>query len=451
MKFRDGIMLVWRNLSRRKSRTVLTALGVAIGTAAIVGMVALAIGLKENAIKSFDNFQDITILDVHPGWGDNPGPNSQPKQLTDQSVAEIKKLPGVAGVMPQASLYGDLEVQMGRMVGRNMQIIGVEAKEAESFGFSLAQGSFMSGAKNEAVISYLVPDSMYQKQRKNRANKEQEENYYWHPRQVENEAKPRLEMVNKNLTLVLKKHTGEGNLETRSFKVRVSGMLSEGKGQWGPIIYLPLELVQEMNKWLGAGSPGTGERGRNQNQIVYEQVRVKVNSRTEVEQVVGGIKNLGYQTWSPMESIKEINKFFMVVQLILGGIGAISLLVASIGIMNTMFMSILERTREIGIMKVLGATIPSIRKMFLLESGAIGFMGGFSGLIIGFGFAGIVNMIPQSNIFGMPGEEMGKIAVIPPWLILFALGFAIFIGVLSGLLPAQRAAGISPLQAIRQE
>lgn len=450
MRFLDGIMLVWRNLLRRKSRTFLTALGVAIGTAAIMGMVALAIGLKENAVRSFDNFQDITVLDIYPGWNETPGPNSQTKQLTEDSVADLKRIPGVVGVMPQTGLYGALEVQMGRMVGEGMQVIGVDAREAEKFDFQLQEGTFLSGSKNEAVISYLVPDYMYQKQRNSRDNKD-EGHYYRDPFQEDSGVKPRLDMVNKTLNLVLTRHTGEDSLETRTYKVRVKGMLSEGKGQWGPIIYLPMEMVQEMNEWLGHSGFGTGGRSRGRNHVEYEMVRVKVASRNEVEQVVDGIKALGYQTWSPMEAIKEINSFFLVVQLILGGIGAISLLVASIGIMNTMFMSILERTKEIGIMKVLGATIPSIRQMFLLESGLIGCLGGISGLIVGYIFASLVNMAPQSNLFGMPGEELGDIAVIPPWLVLFALGFSIFIGVISGLLPANRAAKISPLQALRQE
>jgi len=448
MRFFDGIMLVWRNLLRRKSRTFLTALGVAIGTAAIVGMIALAIGLKENAIKSFDNFQDLTVLDVYPGWRETAGPEQMIK-LTEKSVAEIKKIPGVVGVMPQMGLYTNVEVQMGRMVGDSMQVIGVDASEAENFGFELEEGSFLSGAKNEAVISYLVPDYMYQKQRNSRKNKE-EENYYMDPFGEDTFNKPRLDMVNKTLNLTLTRYTGENNFETRTFKVRVKGMLKEGKGQWGPTIYLPMDLVQEMNRWLGNTGSDT-ERNRGKNQAEYETLQVKVASRTEVQQVVDGIKALGYQTWSPMEAIEEINSFFNVVQLILGGIGAISLLVASIGIMNTMFMSILERTREIGIMKVLGATIPNIREMFLLESGLIGFLGGLSGLAVGYIFVTLVNMAPQSGLFDMTGEEIGKIAVIPPWLVAFALGFSIFIGVISGLLPAHRAAKISPLQALRQE
>jgi acetoin utilization transport system permease protein len=450
MRFVDGIMLVWRNLLRRKSRTFLTALGVAIGTAAIVGMIALAIGLKENAVRSFDNFQDITVLDVYPGWDEMPGASGQTKHLTDDSVATIKNIPGVAGVMPQMNLYGNLEVQMGRMVGNGIQVIGVDASDAENFSFQVEQGTFLSGAKNEAVISYMVPDYMQQKQRRNR-NHQEEEHHYWGVYQESNEARPRLDMVNKPLNLVLTKYTGEDSLETRTYKARVQGMLSEGQGQWGPTLYLPLDMVQEMNNWLGYTGSEAGTRSRNNNKIEYEMIRVKVAGREQVEQVVDGIKSLGYQTWSPMEAIKEINSFFMVVQLILGGIGAISLLVASIGIMNTMFMSILERTREIGIMKVLGATIPSIRKMFLLESGLIGCLGGISGLLTGYVFVSLVNLAPQSNLFGMPGEEIGDIAVIPPWLIIFALGFSIFIGVLSGLLPAHRAAKISPLQALRQE
>ncbi|MBP1761262.1 MAG: transporter permease, partial [Firmicutes bacterium] len=185
----------------------------------------------------------------------------------------------------------------------------------------------------------------------------------------------------------------------------------------------------------------------------YSTVKVRASSRDTVEGVAAEIKKLGYQAWSPAESLKEMNKFFMIVQLILGGIGAISLLVASIGIMNTMFMSILERTREIGIMKVIGAGIPDIRRLFLLESGLIGFMGGISGLGIAYGVTAIINVIARvkgaGNMFG--GEPIGNLAIIPIWLALFAVGFAVVVGIIAGLLPAYRAARISPLQAIRQE
>lgn len=453
MKMADGIRLVGRNLVRRKGRTMLTALGVAIGTAAIVGMISLALGLKENAIKSFSEFQDITTLEVYQGFSNRAGADAQPKRLTSESVKELKRLPGVVGVMPQISLAADLQIKLGRKVG-HVQVIGIDAAEAHRFNFKVAEGRFLSGAKNEAVISYMVPEAMYEEKRKSRSNNDeqvsQDVQVYYGPMYGEQGSGTRTEMVNKTLTLSLRKITGEDNLETREYKVKVTGMLSEGRGIWGPVLYLPIELVKEMNKWVGnTGNMQVSSRGRPKE--AYENIQVKVASREEVEQVVQGIKDLGYQTWSPAETLKEINKFFLVVQLILGGVAAVSLLVASIGIMNTMFMSILERTREIGIMKVLGASIPNIRSLFLLESGLIGLLGGLSGLLVGYGIVFVVNMLPKQNMFGAPGETVAKIAIVPLWLVLFAIGFSVMIGVISGLLPAHRAAKISPLQAIRQE
>ncbi len=143
--------------------------------------------------------------------------------------------------------------------------------------------------------------------------------------------------------------------------------------------------------------------------------------------------------------------------MILGGIAAISLLVASIGIVNTMIMSILERTKEIGIMKVIGATVYNIRWLFLMESGFIGLIGGMTGLGLAWGAVELVNYfgkaggLMDSLGFGGGGEEMTTLAVIPTWLALFAIGFAFIIGLLAGIFPAIRASRLSALQAIRSE
>ncbi|NLG33525.1 MAG: FtsX-like permease family protein, partial [Syntrophomonadaceae bacterium] len=258
------------------------------------------------------------------------------------------------------------------------------------------------------------------------------------------------DLLNKTVTLNFKKYSG-GNIEQRDYRVKVIGVLKEGEGEWGPAIYLSMDMLNDIKKWLGQETVQIQERA-NRGETTYESMKVKVSGREQVEKVVEDIRNMGLQTWSPTESLKEMNKFFAVLQLILGGIGAISLLVASIGIMNTMFMSILERTREIGMTKVLGASIYDIRKLFLVESGTIGFIGGIVGLIIGHAVVAIINLVARHNTGMSPfGGQMDKIAVIPLWLSLFALGFAIFIGVLFGYLPANRAAKISPLQAIRHE
>lgn len=441
MIFGDGVKLVLNNLYRRKGRTFLTALGVTIGTAAIVGMIALGLGLKAAAMSSFDDFGDVTTLQIWQGYSENP--QDEPKELTKQSVNEFKQIPGVAGIEAGIDFWGEMEMKMGRMVGRS-SIEGIEVAEAQDFPFKMEEGVFLKG-KKEAVLTYNIPEMMHEKKRRSRSNRDEDEcEMYGGP---EEEEVSRMDMLNKNLEITLKKNSGADSIEKRVYKVKVVGILSEGEGDHGRTIYLPIEMVRDMKKWSGYEESS----GRDRKKEKYDSIKIKIGSREEVEGVVEAVKNLGYETWSPAEELKNINKFFVMVQLILGGIGAISLLVASIGIMNTMFMSILERTREIGIMKVVGASIPDIRRLFLMESGIIGLLGGISGLLMGYGVVAVINAIARSSDAGMMVGGADKIAIVPIWLALFSLAFAIVIGVIAGFIPAQRAARINPLQAIRPE
>jgi ABC-type antimicrobial peptide transport system permease subunit len=150
-----------------------------------------------------------------------------------------------------------------------------------------------------------------------------------------------------------------------------------------------------------------------------------------------------------MEWIEQSQKTYNMIQLVLGGIGAVSLVVAAIGIANTMMMSIYERTKEIGVIKVLGCDLRTIRNMFLLESGFIGFLGGMIGVLISYGIGFIMN-----NFLGLSQAMMGidgDISRIPVWLAASAVGFAVLVGMAAGFFPSLRAMHLSPLAAIRNE
>ena len=141
-------------------------------------------------------------------------------------------------------------------------------------------------------------------------------------------------------------------------------------------------------------------------------------------------------------------------QMIFGGLGAISLFVAALGITNTMIMSIYERTREIGVMKVLGCVVGNIRAMFLMEAGTIGFIGGVIGLGLSYLISFLINTFgggATGSIYDVGGIGIGGVSIIPWWLALGALAFATLVGLVSGFSPANRAVKISALTAIRQE
>ena len=199
-------------------------------------------------------------------------------------------------------------------------------------------------------------------------------------------------------------------------------------------------------------------QGSRKKQVPYDSVLVKVGNISQVADVEKEIKTMGYNTES-MESIRRpMEKEARQKQMMLGGLGAISLFVAALGITNTMIMSISERTREIGIMKALGCYVSDIRVMFLAEAGAIGLIGGVIGCIISFVTSVIINLVSlgglsPENLAGavLGGEEISRVSVIPAWLLVFAVVFSVFIGLGSGYYPANKAVQIPALEAIKSE
>ena len=169
------------------------------------------------------------------------------------------------------------------------------------------------------------------------------------------------------------------------------------------------------------------------------------------------IRTLGYSAFSPIDTLRDINRFFGILQAILGGIGAIALLVAALGIINTLSMAILERTREIGLMKALGARNRDVLSIFLGEATAIGLLGGVAGVVLGWGLTSIANVLVQSFMLRggdsnpFLGLDNTDLVYTPPWLALTSILFAMLIGLLSGIYPALRAATLDPLRALKYE
>lgn len=207
-------------------------------------------------------------------------------------------------------------------------------------------------------------------------------------------------------------------------------------------------LKKEFRGRVIPGQPSTSS-GKPYSYFVYSSAQVKVDDLDNVESVSNEIRTLGFQTYSNAEYLESMQKQFAMIQAVLGGIGAVSLLVAAIGIANTMMMSIYERTKEIGVIKVLGCSLKNIRQMFLMEAGFIGLIGGVIGNLLSLVMSFVIN-----KVVGSMGAEMGMtggISYIPPWLILISLLFAIFVGMAAGYFPARRAMKLSPLAAIRNE
>ena len=442
MKFLDLLRLIFGNLNRRKARVALTAIGVVIGTSAVVILVSLAIGLQRNANEQLYGIGDLTQIQVMPGYGGEggggvvmgggggpaPGP-SDIKLLTNSALDELRAIPGVESVIPREYLYTGATIKYQKLeAGAN--IIGVDVEDLTTLGVEAEQGEALLG-RGTVVIGVMVPRNFYD------------------PRQRPGqEPPPPPDLVGQQIQMTVFKYDQTGVETRKNLSLRVVGLLKETRGESDWTIYMPLEQIKLLNEW-------SQNRRINYNKEGYGQVIVKVSDVDQVIAITDQITQMGFQAFTPQSFVEGINNFYNVLQIIFGGVGAIALLVAAIGIANTMAMSILERTREIGLMKAVGATNRDVLAIFLGEAAGIGFLGGLGGVIIGW-LAGqginVLAMVYLANQATQQGGAPPSVAVYTPfWLPLFALIFSTFIGMLSGLYPALRAATMIPVLALKYE
>lgn len=242
----------------------------------------------------------------------------------------------------------------------------------------------------------------------------------------------------------------------KKYMINAAGVVEGGVDDYNSYaysVYTEIDALKTLLKQIYKKKPipgqPTNKKGKAYPYFIYDRAMVFVDDMANVTDVQQMITDMGYEANSQMQWIEQSQQTYDVIQLVLGGIGAISLFVAAIGIANTMMMSIYERTKEIGVIKVLGCDMGNIRNMFLMESGFIGFMGGVVGLIISYTVSYVMN-----NYLGigqiMMGIE-GDISRIPLWLSASAVVFAILVGMVAGFFPSLRAMRLSPLAAIRNE
>lgn len=466
MKISDEISLSARNLLRRKGRTALTLVGVVIGTCMVVLMISLGIAQTKTNEEMLQSWGDLTQVQIY-GYGTMMGSDGKPLYLDDAAIANIKQIPHVAAATPYAQAY-NLEGEItagrnGRYTSDIYNLIGIDPTALEPMGFALQSGSWPTNtpaSEKATKLQVLVGSSTGYNFQDSRKSYNSPKRYRYEGQTDANgkELPPFVDIDKDKMTLTIK--TGEGSTEkSRSWELEVVGVLEPdgAKGYWTQSgIVLRIQDMKMLQK-IYNDMTKTKEESKS-----YEQVYVKVDDLSNVTDVETAIHELGFtNTYSMNQQREEMQKQVMNSQMIFGGIAAVSLLVAAINIINTMTMAIYERTREIGVMKVLGCELGNIRTMFLLESSTIGFIGGMIGLGISLIASFVLNNLSTlgqgldlSGLMGggyYMGGGGGTISIIPPWLMLAALVFATLVGLVAGILPANKAVKISALEAIRHE
>jgi len=446
MKPLDLLRLIFGNLNRRKGRVALTAIGVVIGTAAVVVLVSLAIGLQRSANEQLYGIGDLTQIQVMPaygmegmgpvmisggggGGGEISGGPQQPKLLTNSALKELSAIPGVVAAIPRDYVMGNIMMKYKRLEG-GANIIGIGINSLSELGMEAAQGK-TDLTRGSIIIGPQVAVNFYD------------------PRQRPGqEPPPPPDLYGETVTFVVYRYDAEGNETHKTVSFRVVGMLTETLGESDWSIFMRLDDLKALNEW-------SMNRRINYNKDGYNQVVVKVDNIDNVLAVNDQINEMGFQAFTPQSFVQGINNFYLILQVIFGGVGTIALLVAAIGIANTMAMAILERTREIGLMKAVGATNRDVLSIFLGEAAGIGFLGGLGGVLTGWLAGQGLNVIAIVYLAGQTAQQGGpppSVAVYTPiWLPLFALLFSTLIGLISGLYPALRAATMVPVLALKYE
>ena len=468
MKLPDLTELAMRNLRESVLRNSLTTIGISVGVASLVAMLSLGIGLQQLAsrrlMKSglFDTVVVTSRRDLRNFNRDQErsGPTPGESRILDETTRQaIEHMPNVLEAYPDIRFITELRYEDKPHL---TMVAALPASAQSNDAFEALQGHFFSSdTAPEVIIQKSFAEELLGKTPKPGLDETN----------VKELAAP---LLGKELTMRYAQRQaspakassgGKSNaaddedfagdtysVVSRELKLKVVGVADlDPESMRGPTrarVFLPLKLAESLHVMqpsdLREVSRAPGD------QPVYSSVSVRVKNPSAVQTVEESIKKLGFNTFSILDASRSIQQFFKVLDVFLGIFGSLALAVAFIGIVNTLVMAILERRREIGIMKAIGASDGDVKRLFFAEAGAMGILGGIVGVALGWAIGQVINL--GTNIYlkrqSFPPEHFWSV---PWWLVGFAILFSFLVSLAAGLYPAGRAARLDPVQALRYE
>jgi putative ABC transport system permease protein len=485
MKTPDLLELAARNLRESMLRNSLTTLGIGVGVASLVAMLSLGVGLQQLATRRLEKtgLFDTVIVTRRDLGGfaarRRPAATSDDNRvLNEDARREISNIPGVLEAVPDLRMM--TQMRLDDKTHRAMvAALPMSARDREAF--ENIQGKFFSSGDAAEVIvqSHFAEELMG-------LTPSQDETT--NPSGPSSALQP---LLGRDLVMSYAERVPAANppagkpgpaghptapspaprgtaapapasgpdvdavlssfaVSPQSQSLRIVGIIADDpdtlRGMGRARAFIPLDFAQGLHIML----PSDLREGSGLGDHAYAQVSVRVRNSRDVPRVEDSIKRMGFSAFSVLDASRNLQRFFAVLDLFLGIFGSLALAVASLGIINTLVMAILERRREIGILKALGASDLDVKKLFFAEAGAMGIVGGVLGVIMGWMIGKIINA--GTNIYmhrqGIPSEAFWSV---PWWLVLFALGFSLAVSLVSGLYPAARAAKLDPVKALRYE
>jgi putative ABC transport system permease protein len=445
MKMLDLTELAGRNLREAAFRNILTTLGIGVGVASLVAILSLGVGLQDLANERLSNsglFNAVIVMPNDNGRGgfarvrdDGVNRSVPPAPLDEAARKSFEQIPGVT------EAYPEVRFATGIKYGDNTFptiVAGVPQSSKDAGAYDGITGSFFSGPEaNEAILQIQLA-----KQLSPNPNS----------------------LIGQSVTLNYAERqalpassdggiSGGFSVVPHEEQLRIVGIIetepATGAGGFGQVrLMIPLDVAEKLQAAqandLRSVLGGNAARGN------FQSLTVKVKDPAQVEAVEDAIKAKGYGAFSLLDASKNLRLIFSVFDAFFGSFGGLALVVASLGIVNTLVMAILERRREIGILKALGASDADVKMLFFTEAGCMGLLGGVFGVLLGWGIGRAINF--GANVYlhrqNLPSANL---TAVPFWLVLAAIAISIGVSLAAGLYPASRAARLNPVEALRYE
>jgi putative ABC transport system permease protein len=450
MKARDLTDLAFRNLREAILRNALTTLGVAVGVASLVAMLSLGVGLQQLASKRLSQSGLFDTIFVTPknnfrGMGRpqrrEADTDKPPLPLDDAARKELEKLPNVIEVYPQIRFF--TEVRFNNKPFATV-VAGMPDSSRNSGAFDGMQGNFFSSpSANEAILQIEFAKDLSDKP-PSLVGQELTLRY------AERQAIP----AAGSDSAMVPGPPGGFSVVPKELKLKIIGIVetepAAGYGGYGNArLLIPLSTASTLRA-AQVNDLRDIVRGEATDKVTYPSLSVRAKSPSQVEALETSIKGLGFNAFSLLDASKSLRTFFSVFDLLLGIFGSLALAVATLGIVNTLVMAILERRREIGVLKALGAADSDVQQLFFVEAGVMGFLGGIFGVTFGWLLGRAITF--GTNVY-LKRQSLNPIELssVPWWLVITALAFAVLVSLGAGLYPASRAAKLNPVDALRYE
>ncbi|WP_338652019.1 FtsX-like permease family protein [Lysinibacillus sp. Y5S-8] len=438
MLFKDQLDFVTQHIKKNKLRVFMTILAATMGCAFLIVLASVGFGLQESLRNEILSNETVTKIQV---YGD--------KQLTEEQVQEIKNLDHVETVLETISVNASAHSFFGDRDTTSNLILS-DMQDFEQVNGKLAKGHYPT-KPNEIVVGYHFGQTLLNEAERNiigeKSKKAEAEGTYYDG----SEEGYKESLIGKNIEFSLVAHTGTNN-ETQKMVYTIVGVMEKPSYDW--MVDNAIHMDKAQKSVLAENIPANSDI--KEEELFYSEFNIYADTLENVKPILEKLKGKGYSVYSVTEQLDQMNVFFLVLKIGLIFVGTIAVLIASIGIFNTMTMAVTERTREIGVLKAIGASPKLIQRLFLMESTFIGIFGTFIAVVISYAISFGANAALPLILKAATGEEAFAtndiiFSLIPWQLVIIAAAISIGVAMISGYRPARKATKIDVIQALRQE